>query len=122
MSTSILVNGQKIQPIAPYNAYPWQVKAWRDKSRVCVYGGGAGGGKSRAAAEKIHGYMLEYPGAVGIALRKAREFASKSVVYAIQAAIGDDKSVRYSSSDLMFHYDNGSRIFIAGMKDEGQRQ
>lgn len=116
------MNGLKVKPTAVYKPLPWQVDAWRDTSRVCVYGGAAGGGKSRAAAEKIHGFMLRYPGAVGIGLRKAREFASKSVVYAIQAAIGDDPTVRYNASDLMFHYDNGSRIFIAGMKDEAQRQ
>src|SRR5678816_4546189 len=92
MLTSIQVNGQKIIPTAPYEAYPWQVTAWRDKASICVYGGGAGGGKSRAAAEKIHGFMLEYPGAVGIALRKAREYATKSCVFAIQEAIGDDPS------------------------------
>lgn len=112
----------KVKPTAIYSPYPWQIAAWRDRARVCVYGGGAGGGKSRAAAEKLHAYMLKYPNAVGIALRKAREFASKSVVYAIQSAIGEDKSVKYNSSELMFHYANGSRIFIAGMKDEGQRQ
>ena len=66
--------------------------------------------------------MLKYPASTGIALRKAREFASKSVVYAIKTAIGDDPSVRYNAADLTFHYANGSRIFIAGMKDEGQRQ
>lgn len=114
--------GTQIRPTAIYSPYPWQVQAWRDTSRVCVYGGSAGGGKSRAAAEKLHGFMKKYPKAVGIALRKAREYASKSVVYALQAAIGDDPAVRYNSSELMFHYDNGSRIFIAGMKDEGQRQ
>jgi phage terminase large subunit len=114
--------GTKVKTTAVYDPLPWQIVAWRDKRQVCVYGGSAGGGKSAAAAQKIHGFMLKYPGAVGIALRKAREFASKSVVYAIRTAIGDDPRVRYSSSDLMFHYDNGSRIFIAGMKDEGQRQ
>lgn len=114
--------GTQLRPTAIYNPYPWQVIAWRDTARVCVYGGGAGGGKSRAAAEKLHGYMKKYPRAVGIALRKAREYASKSVVYAIMSAIGEDRSVRYNASELMFHYDNGSRIFIAGMKDEGQRQ
>lgn len=115
---------QKVKYTAVYDAstVPWQIDAWRDKSRIVVYGGSAGGGKSRAASEKLHGFMLRYPGAVGIALRKAREFATKSCVYALQAAIGDDPSVRYSSSDLMFHYANGSRIFVAGMKDEGQKQ
>ncbi len=71
----------KVKPTAIYDAstVPWQIDAWRDRSRICVYGGSAGGGKSRAASEKLHGFMLRYPGAVGIALRKAREFASKSV-------------------------------------------
>jgi len=116
------MNGTKIQLTATYKPMPWQVTAWRDKAQVCVYGGSAGGGKSRAAAEKIHGFMLKYPHSTGIALRKAREFASKSVVYALKTAIGDDPSVRYNAADLVFHYANGSRIFIAGMKDEGQRQ
>lgn len=112
----------QVKPTAIYTPLPWQVKAWRDKAPVCLYSGSAGGGKSRAASEKLHGFMKKYPNSVGIALRKAREFASKSVVYALKAAIGDDPTVRYNASELMFHYDNGSRIFIAGLKDEGQRQ
>lgn len=118
------MTGTQIKLTAIYDpsTVPWQVDAWRDRSRVVVYGGSAGGGKSFAAAQKLHGFMLKYPSAVGIALRKAREFASKSVVYAIKTAIGDDRSVVYNASDLIFHYTNGSRIFIAGMKDEAQRQ
>jgi PBSX family phage terminase large subunit len=113
---------QQVELVAPYTPLSWQLAPLRDKSKVVLLTGSAGGGKSRAAAEKVHAFCLKYPGAVGIALRKAREFASKSVVYAIKNAIGGDASVRYSPSDLMFHYDNGSRIFVAGMKDEGQRQ
>jgi PBSX family phage terminase large subunit len=114
--------GIKIKPIATYEALPWQIDAFYDQSRVCLFGGAAGGGKSRAAAEKMHAYMLKYPNAVGIALRKAREFASKSCVYALKAAMGEDAKVHYNAADLIFHYDNGSRIFIAGMKDENQQQ
>lgn len=112
----------KTEVVAPYKPLPWQLAPLRDKSRVCLLTGSAGGGKSRVASEKMHAYCLKYPGATGIALRKAREYASKSVVFALKKAMGGDGGVRYSPSDLMFHYGNGSKIFIAGMKDEGQRQ
>lgn len=111
----------QIEIIAPYTPLDWQLAPLRDKSKVVLLTGSAGGGKSRLAAEKMHAFCLKYPGATGIALRKAREYASKSVVYALKKAIGEDRRVRYTA-DLMFHYDNGSKIFIAGMKDEGQRQ
>jgi hypothetical protein len=52
----------KLTAIYDASSVPWQVDAWRDKSRIVVYGGSAGGGKSRAAAEKMHGYMLEVSG------------------------------------------------------------
>ena len=69
-------------------------------------------------------FARSIPAAACIALRKAREFASKSVVYAIKAAIGEElgKTIHYNSADLIFNYANGSRIFVVGMKDEAQRQ
>lgn len=113
---------QAIEYTATYVPLPWQVAPFRDKSRIMLLTGSAGGGKSRLAAEKIHAYCKKYPGAVGIGLRKAREFASKSVVFAIKSAIGDDPTVRYHASEQTFYYGNGSKIFIAGMADEKQRQ
>jgi PBSX family phage terminase large subunit len=111
-----------IKPIQILNPLDWQVAPWRDKARVLLLTGSAGGGKSRIAAEKMHAFCLKYPGAVGIGLRKAREYASKSVVYALKNAMGNSNGVHYNSSEMIFHYANGSRIFIAGMKDEVQRQ
>lgn len=84
--------------------------------------GSAGGGKSKTAAEKVHAYCLKYPGAVGIGLRKRREYASKSVVYALRAAMGDDPGVALHVGSQTFNYANGSTIFIAGMGDDTQRQ
>lgn len=111
-----------MQTTATYEPLSWQVSPWRDKRQVLLLTGGAGGGKSTLAAEKVHAYCLKYPGAVAIGLRKAREHASKSVVFAIKRAIGDDSSIRYSPSDLMFYYPNDSLIFIAGMNDDKQRE
>lgn len=105
-----------------FNPLPWQVTAFRDKSPVLLLTGGAGGGKSTIAAEKMHAICMKYPGTVCVGLRKAREYATKSVVYALKRAQAGFSGVTYSSSDLIFQYSNGSLIFIAGLKDENQRQ
>jgi phage terminase large subunit len=108
--------------IAPFVPLPWQLAPLRDKSHVMLLTGSAGGGKSKTAAEKVHAFCLRYPGAVGVALRKRQEYASKSVVFALQAAIGPDPTVRYNASERIFRYHNGSKIFVAGMGDDHQRQ
>jgi hypothetical protein len=46
---------------------PWQLDAMRDQSEIVLFTGSQGGGKSRTAAEKIHAYCLEYPGAQALA-------------------------------------------------------
>lgn len=107
---------------AQFNPLPWQVAPFRCTDPVVLLTGSAGGGKSRLAAEKVHGYCLRYPGAVAICLRKRREFASKSVVYALKEVQGDDPRVAFHAGDNMFNYENGSRIFVAGMGDDNQRQ
>jgi phage terminase large subunit len=108
--------------LAPFKPLPWQVEAWRDKSRILLLTGSAGGGKSTLAAEKMHALMMKYPGAVGVALRKTKENARKSCVFALLKASRDDPGVRWLKQDGIFEYQNGSRIFIAGMKDEQQRE
>ena len=97
---------------AQFDPLPWQVAPFRCTDPVVLLTGSAGGGKSRLAAEKVHGYCLRYPGAVAICLRKRREFASKSVVYALK-----DAKCRATihgrvphAGDNMFNYENGSRI------------
>lgn len=107
---------------AQFDPLPWQVAPFRCTDPVVLLTGSAGGGKSRLAAEKVHGYCLRYPGAVAICLRKRREFASKSVVYALKEVQGDDPRVAFHAGDNMFNYENGSRIFVAGMGDDNQRQ
>ncbi len=110
--------------LAPFVPLPWQREAWRDKSPVLLLTGSAGGGKSRLAAEIIHGFCLHYPGTTALALRKAREFATRSVMpFLWQSVIGGPRSgVRLNLSSMTFHYPNGSTLYIGGMKDESQRE
>jgi PBSX family phage terminase large subunit len=99
----------------------WQVKPFRDKSLILLMDGGSGSGKSRLAAEKIHGYCLKYAGATGIVGRKDRASAAKSVVpilrYAVQS--GTDWG-EYKKTDMLFEYNNGSLIYVTGLKDDNQ--
>lgn len=108
--------------VATYTALPWQIDAWSDTSETLLATGAAGGGKSHFAAEKVHGYMLRYPGAVGAIGRRARQWASKTVVPMMQRIMGPQSGVRYNKSELTFYYPNGSRIYIFGMKDADQRE
>lgn len=105
---------------APYIPFEWQKEPWAYKGPVLLCAGTSNTGKSHFAAEKMHGFMLHYPGACGVILRKAREWCSGSVVQMLKAVIGDDPRVQYI--DHTFRYQNGSVIYVAGLKDKNQRE
>lgn len=112
-----------IRHVAPYKPLPWQVEAWKDTSFIHLYTGSAGGGKSRCAAELVHGYLQRYPGATALALRKTRESANNSIVLFLKhTVIGDDPRVVHYPSYSRFEYPNGSWLLYGGMKNEEQRE
>lgn len=98
----------------------WQIEPWRDKSPTLLLTGAAGGGKSDLAAEKVHAFMMKYPGSCGIVSRKAREWCAGSVRMALEKAIGNDSRVR--SLDDRVEYWNESRIYYVGMYDKKQQE
>jgi len=105
-----------------YDPLPWQINPWRDKSSIILLTGSAGGGKSRLAAEKMHAFLLRYPCASGLILRKTSVSLSKSVVLLFERQIvGDVGSVRHVRSKSWFEYSNGSVLFYGGMQNEDQR-
>jgi phage terminase large subunit len=113
----------KIEVTAPYKPLPWQIEPWQDKSPIMLLTGSAGGGKSRVAAEKVHAYLQKYEGATGLMLRKAREYASKSIVpFMRQTVIGDTPGVRMKKMDTLFEYENRSTLYWGGMKNDDQRE
>lgn len=108
---------------APFYPLPWQIEPWRDKSPIMLLTGSAGGGKSRLAAEKIHGFCKKYPGSTWLMMRKAREWTGKSLVpFYSDTVIGDDSNVRLLKSEGAFKYSNGSTVYVGGMKDDDQRE
>jgi len=112
-----------LEIIAPFQPLEWQIDPWKDTSPTLLLTGSAGGGKSRLAAEKVHGFCLRYPGTTGLVLRKAYEYASKSVVpFLNYTVIKDDSRVNFRATDRTFHYSNGSIIYAGGMRDSRQRE
>lgn len=110
----------KVRPKNVFTPLEWQYAPLNDKSPIMLLTGSAGGGKSKVAAEKYNGFCLKYDGARGLLLRKAREFATKSMVPLFRSVAG--KQAVYRKSDMMFEYPNGSMVAVGGMKDEQQRE
>lgn len=109
--------------LAPYKPLPWQIAPWKDKSPTLLLAGTAGTGKSRLAAEKLHGYLLKYGNATGLAVRKTRQSMTNStVLFLDRSVIGRDPRVRHVKSEHRFEYLNGSILAYGGMADEEQRE
>lgn len=109
---------------ADYKSLEWQKATWYDKSLVMLLTGSAGGGKSRAAAEKVNGLMRRYPGSVAMIGRKDKTAAGKSVVPLLRDMVLDGVNSWgvYKKTDSIFEYNNGSRIYVVGFSDESQRE
>lgn len=109
--------------IKTFEPIDWQIEPWRDTSPIMLLTGSAGGGKSFLAANKLHGFLLKYPEATGLILRKSRAVMSNSTLLFIQSqVIGSDPRVKHRPGDFRFQYDNGSVLVYGGMKDSEQRE
>lgn len=103
----------------------WQIVPWYDQSEVVLLSGKPGGGKSFLAGNKLHAYLLQYPGSTGLAMRKVREDMDQSVIpFMLNTVIDIDHEPRcyyHVRSDRII-YDNGSELFFRGMFNERQRE
>ena len=126
MLPSLQTNGTQrpIRLINPFEPLPWQVAPWRDKSDVLLLTGGAGAGRSRLAAEKIHGFCLKYPGSTALVARKVKtSMASGTILFYRRGVIGNDPAVRWVDSPKnRFEYRNGSILQFIGLLDEDARE
>jgi hypothetical protein len=116
-------NPKRVRPIAVFKPLPWQTAPWRDTSSVMLLTGSAGGGKSRLAAEKVHGFCLRYPGTTALVLRKTRQsMVNSTVLFLERKIIGRDPRVQHYPSKHRFEYWNGSILAYGGMADDEQRE
>lgn len=123
MKTQMTIKPPPFRALSPYERLEWQHAPLMDKSPIVLLTGSAGGGKSRVAGEKIHGFCQRYPGSTGLYIRKTRESIKKSIALLLSRKIvGHDPNVRYYTGDNHFEYANGSILIAGGMKDENQRE
>src|SRR5512143_1435370 len=123
---AVATRSKRTAYIAPFNVLDvnWDARgAMLDKSKIVLLTGSKGGGKSRLAGEKVHAFCLYYPGAMGLIVRKAREFMSNGTVPFMQnKVIGDDPRVVWNGSVHRWNYSNGSMLATGGMLDSKQRE
>jgi len=96
-----------------YNPLPWQIPVWQDKSKILLLAGSAGGGKSRIAAEKIHGYLQKYPGATALVVRKTQASMTNSTLLFLQNEVigpAAKNQIHHRKSEKRFEYPNGSYL------------
>ena len=106
----------------------WQVAPWRDQSLVMLLSGSAGGGKSHIALEKMNAYLLKYPGAFGIMIRKTRASMTNGSVLFFEDVVAVDQDadphngVRHIQGKNRFEYANGSVLVYTGMENAADRE
>jgi len=124
-----MVKTEEVKPIAFFEPTEWQIPALNDKNDIMLLSGSAGGGKSRLAAEKIHAFLLHYPGASAVVCRKKREDMNKSTVPLMLETVIDIKHeprCQYKARLDRVIYDHGdkpdSELIFTGIHNKVQRE
>jgi phage terminase large subunit len=113
------------KPISEFGPWPWQVEPWRNVNEVMLLTGSAGGGKSRLAGEKVHGFLLHYGGATGVISRKAEDDMKQSTIPLMLETVIDiqrEPRCTYSARQNRVRYENGSELIFTGIWDERARE
>jgi len=109
-----------------FRPLPWSIPALNSKAPVLLLTGSAGGGKSMAAAQKVHAYLLAYPGATALVVRKTQTSMFNSTVIFLKRMIMGryikNGMIRHKSTEKRFEYSNGSTLIYAGMASPEQRE
>lgn len=116
-------NDLRYRYLNTFSPLPWQLPAMRDTSPLVLFTGSQGGGKSRTAAEKVHAFCLNYPGAQALVIRKVRDNVMASSYRMLEKrVVGPDPRVNFQSKAMRADYLNGSTIYFAGMHGDKQRE
>lgn len=104
-----------------WGPHPWQIAPLADRAPILLLTGSKGGGKSTLAANKVHRFLTENAGAMGLVIRKTREsMINSTVLFLERNVIRGDAALKVSAN--RFEYPHGSLLAYGGMKDREQRE
>lgn len=117
---------KKYRYVDVFKPLPWSIPALNSKAPVLLLTGSAGGGKSMAAAQKIHAFLLAYPGSTALVVRKTQTSMFNSTVAFLKKKVMGrylkNKMVRHLSTERRFEYSNGSTLIYSGMASDEQKE
>ncbi len=116
----------KIVEVDIFEPRPWQIEALNCTDELILLTGSAGGGKSRVAAEKVHAFLLAYPGATALVVRKTRTSMFNSTIAFLRKEVFPRyialKKIKHNQAMHRFDYENGSSLVYGGMNDDQQKE
>ena len=103
---------------AGYMPYGAVVSLWGSRVPEVLIPGPAGTGKSRGVLEKVHLFLMNYPGARGLIVRKTRASMTESVLVTFEshvATAGCTITNQQRRTRTAYEYVNGSTLVVGGM-------
>jgi phage terminase large subunit len=117
---------KKYKYVDVFEPLPWSIPALNSKAPILLLTGSAGGGKSMAAAQKIHAFLLAYPGATALVVRKTQTSMFNSTVAFLKKKIMgrylNNGMINHKSTEKRFEYANGSTLIYGGMASDEQKE
>lgn len=103
--------------IPAFRPHPWQVAPFLDKHEILLLSGKPGGGKSTLAGNKVHGYLLNYPGAMAVVTRKTLEDMDQSTIpFMLHEIIHIEEEPRCSyhvrSNTITYDHGDGKKSYL----------
>ncbi len=109
-----------------FTPHEWQIPVLNCTDELVLLTGSAGGGKSRIAAEKVHAFLLTYPGATALVVRKTRTSMFNSTIAFLRKEVFSRyialKKIKHNATMFRFEYENGSSLVYGGMNDDQQKE
>lgn len=116
----------KVVEVDVFEPHDWQIPVLNCTDELVLLTGSAGGGKSRVAAEKVHAFLLAYPGATALVVRKTRTSMFNSTIAFLRKEVFPRfialKKIKHNQAMHRFDYDNGSSLVYGGMNDDQQKE